>query len=479
MKHRFLDSPISLLCFVSRCSLLALFSMGWAVTAYSADHQASPSRPPNIVLLFADDAGYSDFGFQGSETIKTPHLDKLASQGMRFTSAYVTESVCGPSRAGLLTGLYQQRFGFEENNVPGIMSPAGLQGDDMGLPLDRRTIANYLKPLGYRSIILGKWHQGVADRYHPLKRGFDEFYGFRGGARSYFPYGEGEGRFSDQLEQGFRNYVEHEGYLTDDLADKACDFIDRHQDQPFFLFLSFNAVHTPMHATQEDLLAFPNLKGKRRELAAMTLAMDRACGKVLDQLEALSLEDNTLVVFTNDNGGPSYGNASRNDPLSGTKAAHLEGGIRVPFILRWPGKVPAQAEYLHPISTLDLLPTFVSAAGGKGSLSEGLDGVDLLPYLKNPDGSRPHETLYWKREMRGAIRDMDWKLIRLPDRPAELYNLAEDPSERRNLADLYPDKVKALYKKLFAWEMELERPLWLIKRSVEKTNAERYDQYRQ
>ena len=443
--------------------------------AFAYSHQK-----PNIVLIIADDAGYADFGFQGSEVMKTPNLDKLADQGMMFRQAYVTAAVCGPSRAGLLTGKYQQRFGFEENNVPGYMNNSVLSGDDMGLPLDQKTMADYLKGLGYRTALIGKWHQGNADRYHPTKRGFDEFYGFRGGARSYFPYGENNktDRPENRMEIGFGKFEEPQKYTTDAFADAAISFIKRQKDNPFFLMLAFNAVHTPMQAKKEDLVMFPELTGKRKTQAAKSLAMDKACGRVLQLLTNLGLDDNTLVIFTNDNGGPSDTNASINDPLSGTKANHLEGGIRVPFVVRWTGVVPAHSEYRNPVSTLDLLPTFFAAGGGNVSSLEAVDGVDLMPYLLGKNHERPHETLYWKKENRGAIRDGDWKLLRFPDRPAELYNIEKDISEVHDLADEYPGKVRELYKKLFRWELTLDRPLWQLKRLYEGKAMERMDAYR-
>lgn len=441
---------------------------------------SSAQDRPNIVFILSDDAGYADFGFQGSQDFKTPELDKLARNGIRFTQAYVSAAVCGPSRAGLLTGKYQQKFGFEENNVPGLMSNNGLTGDDMGLPLNQKTMADYLKEQGYKTALFGKWHQGNADRFHPTKRGFDEFYGFRGGARSYMPYGSENKltRQEDKLERGFGNFQEHEGYLTDELAAEAISFMERNKSNPFFIYLAFNAVHTPMEATPEDLEKVNDLDGKRKTLAAMAIAMDRACGKVLNRIKELGLDKNTLVVFTNDNGGPSDSNESLNDPLSGTKANHLEGGTRVPFLMSWPGKLKSNTIYDEPISTLDLLPTFVTAAGGNVATIEDLDGVDLVPYLQGKNNGKPHEILYWKKENRGAIRFNDWKLVRFPDRPAELYNIKEDVSEVNDLASEYPEKVRELYQKLFDWELTLERPLWQLERRFEGLAAKRMDTYR-
>ncbi|MFC2113439.1 sulfatase [Bacteroidota bacterium] len=437
------------------------------------------SERPNIILLFADDAGYADFGFHGSKEMKTPNLDQLAREGVRFTQGYVSASVCGPSRAGLMTGKYQQRFGFEENNVPGYMSKySAADGINMGLPLDQKTMGDYFKSLGYSTAYFGKWHLGGTDKFHPTRRGFDEFYGFRGGARSYFAYPEEPGEKMNKLEQGFGNFNEHEGYLTDVLAEEAVSFIEENQDKPFFAFIAFNAVHTPMEATQEDMDQFPELEGTRKELAAMTLAMDRACGKVLDKLAELGLDKNTIVVFTNDNGGPSDRNASVNLPLSGTKSNHLEGGIRVPFLMRWPSVIKENSVYSFPISTMDLLPTFFEAAGGDMNSLKDLDGVSLLPYLKGGDTERPHQVMFWKKDARAVIREGDWKLIRFPDRPAELYNIEEDISEHNDLATEYPDKVKDMFKKLFEWECTLERPAWLLKKEYEKYDIDRMDMYR-
>ncbi|MCR9064039.1 MAG: sulfatase-like hydrolase/transferase [Cytophagales bacterium] len=320
---------------------------------------AYSQKTPNILMLFADDAGYADFGFQGSKVMKTPNLDRLAKQGMLFKQAYVSDPTCGPSRAGLLTGKYQQRFGFEENNVPGYMSAvSAADGIEMGLPVEEKTIADYLKTLGYKSAIFGKWHQGGADRFHPLKRGFDEFVGFRGGARDYFAYETPPADVQNKLEYGFNNFQEPQKYLTDLLAEEAIAFMEKNKQHPFFAYVAFNAVHTPMDATEEDLAMFPELTGRRKQVAAMTLALDRACGEILDYLDESGLAENTLVIFTNDNGGPVDHNASVNLPLAGAKATHLEGGIRVPFLMRWPGKVEAGSEYEYPVSTLDLLPTF-------------------------------------------------------------------------------------------------------------------------
>lgn len=444
------------------------------------------AEQPNILLIISDDAGYHDFGFHGSKTMKTPNLDQFAKQSTLFKQAYVTAAVCGPSRAGLYTGKYQQRFGFEENNVPGFMSESGLTGEQMGLPLSELTIADYLRQLGYKTAIMGKWHLGDHDKYHPMRRGFDHFYGFRTGSRSYYAYDKDElkTRQNERMELGFKGFKEHEGYLTDALVAQTSQFINDtvQTNQPFFAILSFTAVHAPMQAKPEDLARFPNLTGTRKILAAMNYNMDQQLGLLFNKLDALNITDNTIVVFVNDNGGPTDQNHANNYPLSGTKANHLEGGIRVPMLIRWPGKIPAHSQFEYPVSTLDLMPTFLAAAGLDISKLSNLDGVNLIPYLQNNNiqktKKRPHQLLYWKKENRAAIRYMDWKLLRYPDRPAELYNLAKDQAEQHNLAQQKPEMVKQLYKKLFEWELTLERPLWQLKRKYEGAAMHRMDKYR-
>ncbi|MGJ8679475.1 sulfatase-like hydrolase/transferase [Paraglaciecola sp.] len=464
-------------------SFNTLFKCFSVATILLLSLSAQGAKKPNIVLLFSDDAGFADFGFQGSQVMITPNLDKLAAQGVRFEQGYVSDPTCGPSRAGLITGRYQQRFGFEENNVPGYMSDnSAADGYDMGIPVDQATIGDYLQQQGYATAFYGKWHVGGADKFHPTKRGFDEFYGFRGGARSYYPYEDGKkpAHQLDWLERGFGQMQEHQGYLTDVLAAEANNFMERQvkQDKPFFAFMSFNAVHTPMEADPADLAKFPKLKGHRKTVAAMTLALDRASGAIMDKLTELGVADNTIVVFTNDNGGPTDKNASDNAPLSGSKSNHLEGGVRVPYVIKWPGKVKAGETYPYPVSTLDLLPTFFAAAGGDLTPISNLDGVDLLPYLNGSKTGRPHQELYWKKDTRAALRMGDWKLIRFPDRPAELYHITSDIQEVHNMASEQPALVRDMFKKIFAWESTLERPRWLLKRKFENYDIERMDIYR-
>lgn len=454
-----------------RCLFVAIAAMMWAGPALA--------KQPNIILLFSDDAGYRDFGFQGSTEIRTPNLDRLAAQGMVFDQAYVAHPTCGPSRAGLLTGKFPARFGFEHNNVVGFMSENGrLVGDDMGLPLSEVTMAQRLRAIGYHTGLLGKWHQGHEDRYHPTRRGFDEFYGIRSGARDYWPYSEDKQPDEEAklMERGFRHFAEHEGYLTDALAREAGDFLARNKDEPFFLFLSFTAPHGPLQARKEDLAQFPHIEGKRKTYAAMMQALDRAIGSVLNDLDRLGLSENTLVVFTNDNGGP-HGNASNNYPLRGLKANYLEGGVRVPMVIRWPGHIEPGSHFEKPVSLVDLLPSFHAAGGGDNVALGAIDGVSLWPYLTGLDKRAPHDRLFWKRDVRVAYREDDWKLIRYPDRTPELYDLSQDVSEENNLAAQYPDRVASMFKALFALETEMDRPLWMLRREYDAADLANQDEF--
>ncbi len=431
---------------------------------------------PNIIVILSDDAGYADFGFTGSKDFKTPHIDKLAKQGIVFSNAYVTASVCGPSRAGLLTGRYQQRFGFIHNNVSSCVNKkAGLWGETMGLPTDQLTMANYLKPQGYTSMIIGKWHQGHGEGFHPLDRGFDRFYGFLGGARTYFT--PKNTTPENQLWSDRKKIPEPGGYLTDHLGDQACKFVEDNKENPFFLYLSFNAVHSPFEAKGEDEKLYPQIKGGRQKLAAMTTSMDNAIGKVLSKVKALGLDENTLIIFTNDNGGTTY-YYSDNSPFSGSKATNLEGGNRVPFIMKWKDHLKPNRTFNYPISTMDILPTSLALSGNL-SKQNNFDGVNLLPYLLGNKDERPHETLYWMVDGPfAAIRDKDWKLIMMPDRLPELYNLAVDPSEKNNLVLDEKEIAEKMIAKLYKWQNQMQPARWQLYKKYEKSAIERFDNYR-
>lgn len=414
---------------------------------------------PNILLIVGDDMGYADVGFNGCKDIPTPHLDALAASGVRFTHGYVSGPYCSPTRAGLLTGRYQQRFGHEFN--PG--------GAATGLPVTETTLANRLKAAGYATALVGKWHLGSSPAMQPQARGFDTFFGFLGGAHSYFNT-TGMLRGTEQIKEL--------DYTTDAFGREAAAFIGQHRTgQPWFLYLAFNAVHTPMDATKERLAKFAAIADpKRRTYAAMMSAMDDNIGLVLKQLRETGQEKNTLVFFISDNGGPTMPgvtvNASRNDPFRGSKRTTLEGGIRVPFVVSWPDRIKPGV-YAQPVIQLDLTATALTAAGIDAAADRKLEGVDLLPYLAGAKSGAPHEALYWRFGEQMAIRLGDFKLVRYdtnadtltgarnqPTSPLKLYNLASDPHEDRDLAAAMPDKVKELQAKWNAWNASNVKPLW-------------------
>jgi N-acetylglucosamine-6-sulfatase len=411
------------------------------------------NRKPNIVLFLVDDLGYADLSCQGSD-IKTPHIDSIARSGVSCSQAYTTAPVCGPSRAGLLTGRYQQRFGFEDNPGPFRRSPE-IQ---VGLDLRERTIADRLNAVGYATGMVGKWHDGDAAQYQPPARGFDEFYGFNNGAQRYLGVDDSE----TPMMRGAAPEKHGPGYLTDTFGREAVAFVDRHQNEPFFLFVSFNAPHGPLTASKSYLSKYASIRDeKRRVYAAMVDAVDHNVGRVLDKLRACGLEKDTLVVFMSDHGGVSgrKGTWADNGPLRAGKGTLWEGGIRTPLFLQWKAVLPQGAAYEHPVVALDLLPTFIAAAGGSVDFARKLDGVNLLPHLLGRNNARPHQTLYWRMNEMWAIRQGDWKIFK--DRGptlVRLYNLADDPGEQQNVATDHPDKVAELKAQYDAWAADVERP---------------------
>lgn len=438
--------------------------LGAACFAWHASpSQAVSPRQPNVVILLADDLGYADLGFQGGRDIPTPHLDRLARGGVRCTSGYVSGPYCSPTRAGLLTGRYQQRFGHEFN--PGAHR---RPQSEVGLPITEKTIADRLRSAGYATGLIGKWHLGWAPKFHPRQRGFDEFFGFLGGAHDYFP-------LAGASIQRDREIVKERDYLTDAIAREAASFIARHKAQPFLLYVAFNAVHTPMHAKDDKLSRFSSIADTpRRTYAGMLSAMDDAVGQVLGALQAHGLDDNTLIIFLSDNGGPTMRsttiNASNNAPLRGSKRTTLEGGIRVPFIVHFKGRLPAGSTYSQPVIQLDVLPTAMAAAGVDIAPDWPLDGRNLLPYLQGVKTEPPHETLYWRLGEQMAVRHGEWKLVRydlMADGApaykvsnAKLYNLATDVGEARDLAAIESSKAKELESIWQAWNRQLPEPLW-------------------
>jgi autotransporter-associated beta strand protein len=431
----------------------------------------SVARQPNIVLIYLDDAAYREVGFAARHfnqptDFLTPNIDALARRSTIVSNGYCSYPICGPSRAGLLTGLHQSRFGFEYNVSDGAY-PDGLSGE-------QRIIPSYLKELGYETGAIGKWHLGTHDGINrPLDLGFDEFYGFLSGGRNYWQYsgavttayamrrGDTPIEHSWGSEGNHARYDPVRGrYLTDAFGEEAASFITRHAqgEDPFFLYMALNAPHVPLQSKQADLDRFAHIADPNEQrLAAMMYAADRAVGDVVNAVRNNGISDDTVIVLANDNGGTT---PYDNDPFNGGKGQLLEGGIRVPFLIHAPG-VTART-YNRPISTLDLLPTFVSLAGGDASALQ-TDGVDVLPYLRGARGGDPHEVLYWRSVgNRFAVRRGDWKLTRPQGGtgPPKLFDLGTDPGERVDLSSQYPLLVEEMLRDLTNWEARMDKPRW-------------------
>jgi arylsulfatase A-like enzyme len=445
---------------------------------------------PNILLIVADDMGYGDLSCYGSLQIQTPNLDRLAANGVRCTDGYVSGPVCAPSRAGLLTGRYGSRFGFEHN----LSRPKPLQPEYAGIPLDEPLLPQRLKNLGYRTGMVGKWHVGESvPEHHPNARGFDFFFGMLGGSHAYWPTLEKNRLLiNDAKPTSIRT-----PYLTDWFTLEAMDFIrgaghaeTADPNRPWFLYLSYNTPHGPMQAKESDLAKYAHIQNKTRRIyCAMQDCMDQNIGKILSLLETSGQLENTLIVFISDNGGSVEVSHAVNAPLRGTKGTFLEGGIRVPTIYHWPAKLKP-AVYSEPVIALDFLATFLAVAGGQapavGVRQERAgrkkkhgpiyDSVDLIPYFTGEKMGPPHETLYWRMALRGAaVRDGDWKFLRPNSQPAQLYNLADDLSETNDLIQKHPDIAARLLAKLNDWEGRLEsNPLFISDPSWSDYNRRLY-----
>ena len=426
--------------------------------------QSTLAERPNIVLILADDMGYSDVGFNGCTDIPTPNLDALATSGIRFEQAYVSASVCGPSRAGLLTGRYQQRFGCGEN-PPEAGWPDQPRCPDAGVPRTEQLMSELLKSAGYATGHVGKWHMGLAKPLRPNERGFDYFYGFLNGAHS-FVKAEKEWQSNPEFWPIYRNRepLDYEGYLTDTFTAESIGFIERNKEKPFFLYLSYNAVHSPWEAPENAAHQVQHISDSdRRTYAGMLVSMDSGIGRVLQALKDNGVYQNTLVIFLSDNGAPKH-SAARSTPFRGNKGDTYEGGTRVPFVMSWPGTLRAGEVYKEPVSSLDLAPTFVKLAGAEEA-KNGFDGVDLVPFLQGDQKGRPHEIMFFRRDNDYAIRSGDWKLAWNDGNPtgsrkAELFHLGDDPHEMKDLIRQYPEKAEQLQLRFDAWDSQLPDNAW-------------------
>lgn len=459
-------------------------------------HAQDRAKFPNIVILLADDLGYGELGCQGNDQIPTPHIDSIAANGIRFTDGYVTGPFCSSSRAGLMTGRIQTRFGYEKN-------PIGAKNEDpnIGLPRFEQTLADILHDAGYATGLIGKWHLGGTAAYHPHRRGFDEFFGFMHEGHYFVPppyHGvttmlrrktlpfkqtgrwtsrDGKLILSDHMGYDEPDYdadnpivrggqpVEEHAYLTDAFTREAVDFIARNGERPFFLFLSYNAVHSPLQGADKYIEQFAHIEDvHRRIFAAMLANLDDSVGTVLSTLEKQQLLEHTLIFFLSDNGGPTRELTSSNAPLRGEKGHLYEGGIRVPFLVQWKSTLPAGKVYREPVWSLDIFATAAKLVEAPLPKDKIYDGVDLLPYLKTEQLNPPHEQLFWRSDNKAALRVGEWKIVKNPfrnrDPDWQLYDIHTDLGEQHDLAQQYPERLQELKLRWEKQNAEMIDPLW-------------------
>jgi arylsulfatase A-like enzyme len=444
----------SLICVVYLCSASAI--------------SAAAAGKPNILVIVADDLGYGDIGVHGGKLVPTPNIDALAASGVRCSNGYVSCPYCSPTRAGLLTGRYQTRFGHEFNPHDGDPSK-------LGLPLDQRTLADHLRDAGYATGLVGKWHEGFDAAHQPQSRGFDDFFGFLVGMHNYILHEDakpvfGTGYSRNMIYRG-RELQNLDGYLTDHFTSEAIAFVDRHSEKPWFLYLAYNAVHTPLEMLEKHEGRIPAsvTNPDRRAYASLLLGLDDGIGQVIAHLRQSGRDQETLIFFFSDNGGPGHKpysayNTGVNAPLRGDKTQTLEGGIRVPFFVSWAGKLPPGKVYEQPVIALDVLPTALTAAGVQ--IPADCDGVDLLPYLLGAMDSPPHAALYWRFGPQKAVRSGHWKLVDWRDFDTrqnsgwQLYDLSKDIGEQDDLAASEPQVVARLTHDWDEWNAKNVEPLW-------------------
>jgi len=457
-------------------------------------------RPPNVVVILADDLGYDDLSFAGGGVVPTPSIDSIAREGVEFRAGYAGNATCAPSRAAILTGRYPTRFGFEFTPAPKAFMRlvARFSADaprppiyfhdrekdvppmeQQGLPPEEITIAELLGSRGYRTLGLGKWHLGESPEMAPGAQGFDEYLGFLPGASLYLPTDDPNAVASrqdfDPIDRflwanlpyavrwnGSRRFAP-DAYMTDYLASEAAKAIEANRNRPFFLYLAFNAPHNPLQATKADYDALPQIADHRlRVYGAMLRALDRGVGRVLEALKVNGLEDDTLVIFTSDNGGANYiGLPEINRPYRGWKMTFFEGGVHVPFFAKWPAGLPKGETFDEPVAHIDVFSTAAAAAGAPLPADRRIDGVNLIPFARGESRGAPHEALFWRSgHYRSLVAD-GWKL-QVSERPKRtwLFHLRDDPTERTDLSAQQPEKVRALEALLAATEAEMVAPAW-------------------
>ena len=477
---------------------------------------AAPSgdRPPNVIFILADDLGYNDITFNGggiaNGAVPTPNIDALGKEGVNFAAGYAGNATCAPSRAALMTGRYATRFGFEFTPAPvafermvGTASEPGAihkprffkdrlkdmpEGstaassgavNTLSVPTGEITIAEVLKARGYHTVHLGKWHLGGKEGSRPEQQGFDESLGFISGASMFLPEKDKTVVNAKQPWDPIDRFLwpnlpyavqfngspmfAPKGYMTDYLTDQAVASIKANRNRPFFMYFAPNAIHTPLQAKKEDYDALPQIKDHRlRVYGAMARNLDANVGRILQTLKDEGLDQNTLIVFTSDNGGAGYiGLPDVNKPYRGFKSTFFEGGIHTPFFMRWPGTIAPGTRFPYPVGHVDLFATAAGAAKASVPTDRKIDGVDLLPYVQGRATGRPHQTMFWRSGQYKVVRDGDWKLQSNESRnKVWLYNLAVDPTERNDLSRADPARTQALLAMLKTQDAETAQPMW-------------------
>jgi arylsulfatase A-like enzyme len=473
-------------------------------TASAGPKAGDGPRPPNIVLIVADDLGYNDLSINGGgvagDAVPTPNINSIAANGIRFNRSYAGNATCSPSRAALLTGRYPTRFGFEFTSVPLTFSrviasskSTGIHPtiyhaereqampayEAQGVPTSEISIARLLKQSGYRTLHVGKWHLGENQQFRPNAHGFDQSLGFLAGGSMFLPEDDPQVVNAQQEFDPIDKFLwavapfgvrfndsepfKPRGYMTDYLTDEALQAIKANREQPFFLYLAYNAPHTPLQATKADYDALPQINDHtRRVYGGMIRSLDRNIGRVLDELKQQGLDDNTLVIFTSDNGGANYiGLDGLNHPYRGWKATFFEGGVRVPLFMQWPGKIAAGSHFDEAVSHFDIFATAAAAAKAALPSDRIIDGVDLLPFAQGKQQGAPHEQLFWRSGAYQAVQAGDWKLqVNATQQLDWLYNIKDDPTEQHNLASALPEQVQALKSRLASFNQAQQAPLW-------------------
>jgi arylsulfatase A-like enzyme len=445
--------------------VLMFLIMAWAFTKKNKTVSANKESKPNVIIILTDDQGYGDVGFNGCKDIPTHNIDRIANNGVVFTNGYASYCVCAPSRAGLLTGRYQDRFGYSRNP---LYRPFD---ENIGLPVSEQMLPEYLKQAGYNTMAIGKWHLGVHEKFRPYNRGFNEFFGFLGGGHRYFSeeYDISNQDSAKNEAQSYRtklvrnkSVVEEKDYLTDVLSNEAVSFIERNKEQPFFLYMAYNAPHAPLQATEKYLNRFSHITNpKRKTYAAMVSAVDDGVGLILDKLNQLGLTENTIVIFLSDNGGPENDNGSDNGPLRAGKSSLFEGGIRVPFAMQWPRQIKANTKYEQPVISLDIFATVAANIGKIAAPKNELDGVNLLPYLTGAKQGPPHEYLFWRQfdqKNYAILHQSGFKEVTLKDSSFNLYNLKADIGEKSNIND--KEMTLAFAQQRKKWEANTIAPIF-------------------